>query len=73
MLGMSSSFHASPFFRWVRDALAIRVETLTFRYIFDSKRTSGENPDVELCRVTPDGGRSCVKVCLGLYFPHTHR
>lgn len=31
------------------------------RYTFDS-RANRENPDAELCRMTPDGGRSCVKV-----------
>lgn len=31
------------------------------RYTFDS-RANRDAPDAELCRVTPQGGRSCIKV-----------
>ncbi|KAI9637955.1 uncharacterized protein MKK02DRAFT_42336 [Dioszegia hungarica] len=31
------------------------------KYVFDSRR-GGENPEAELCRVTPQGGKSCIKV-----------
>jgi hypothetical protein len=30
-------------------------------YTFDS-RANRESPDAELCRYTPDGGKSCIKV-----------
>jgi hypothetical protein len=33
------------------------------RYTFDS-RANRDDPDTELCRVNPDGGKSCIKVSL---------
>ena len=31
------------------------------RYTFDSRRM-GDHPETELCRITPQGGKSCIKV-----------
>ncbi|WRT67386.1 uncharacterized protein IL334_004357 [Kwoniella shivajii] len=33
------------------------------RYFFDSRR-NGDAADTELCRTTPEGGRSCIKLAI---------
>ncbi|KAK1924985.1 hypothetical protein DB88DRAFT_487530 [Papiliotrema laurentii] len=33
------------------------------RYTFDS-RANRDAPDAELCRITPQGGRSCIKLAM---------
>ncbi|WVF71959.1 hypothetical protein IAT40_006769 [Kwoniella sp. CBS 6097] len=47
--------------RTVADFVA---EAPSARYVFDSRRNSDESPDTELCRVTPQGGKSCIKLAI---------
>ncbi|RSH93911.1 hypothetical protein EHS25_006563 [Saitozyma podzolica] len=38
-------------------------EAPSAKYTFDS-RANREDPDAELCRYNPDGGRSCIKLAM---------
>ncbi|WWD15620.1 hypothetical protein CI109_100042 [Kwoniella shandongensis] len=38
-------------------------ESPNARYVFDSRR-NGDKAETELCRVTPQGGMSCIKVAV---------